>query len=219
MAVASDVISYDRARQALSIGAVDESKRMLLEAAVTAVSQKLDDVCGPIVQRTLTEVIDVPRWEHVTDLRISGGPVSSITSVKSYENGVESTLTAETLTVAGDYLAELQHRVRPDGTSQMLSGQLRRRSSFSDWWWTCGTRVQVVYVAGRYANTAAAAGSRFEQAAMVTLRSLWRTYQSQVATQLDGDYAAPFQAFPSFAVPAAALEMVAADRVHVAGLA
>jgi hypothetical protein len=186
---------------------------------VTAVRQKLDDVCGPIVQRTITEVIDVPRWEHVTDLRISGGPVSSITSVKSYENGVESTLTAETLTVAGDYLAELQHRVRPDGTSQMLSGQLRRRSAFSDWWWTCGTRVQVVYVAGRYATTAAAADSRFEQAAMVTLRSLWRTYQSQVAQQLDGDYAAPFQAFPSFAVPAAALEMVAADRVHVAGLA
>lgn len=215
---ATDVVSYDLARQALSIGPVDTSRKVLLESAIEAVSQRMDELCGPIVQRTVTEIIEVPRWERVTDLRITGGPVTSITSVKSYEDGVETTLTAETLTVAGDYLAELAPRVRPDGTSQMLSGRLLRRSSFSDWWWTCGTRIQVVYTAGRYATTAAVA-DRFTQAALIALRSLWRTYQSQVATASDGDYAAPFQAFPSVAIPAAALELVAADRVHVVGIA
>lgn len=211
---ATDVVSYDLARQALSIGPVDTSKKTLLESAIEAVSQRMDEVCGPIVQRTLTQVIDVPRWEHVTSLRLAVGPVASITSVKSYDLGAETTLTAETLTTAGDYLAELEQRVRPDGTSQMLSGVLRRRSAFSDSSWECGSRVQVVYVAGRHATTSAVA-DRFVQAALISLRSVWRTYQSQVATASDGDYAAPFQAFPNVVVPAAALELVNYDRLNV----
>lgn len=213
----NDVVSYDRARQALSIGPVDTSKKTLLEAAITAISQRMDELCGPIVRRTVTEVVDI---DHpTTEIRLSVGPVSSITTVTVYQSGSGTVLTGETLAASGGYLAELQQRIRPDGTSQMLSGELYRRSSFVNTWWEWPSRVQVVYVAGRYATTADAADSRFEQAALIALRSLWRTYQSQVATAADGDYAAPFQAFPSVAVPAAALELVSADRVFVAGMA
>jgi hypothetical protein len=212
-----DVVSYERARQALSIGPADSSRRDLFEAAITAVSQRMDEVCGPIVQRTITEIVEVDR--PMTTIRLSTGPVSSITSVTAYVTGTGAALTAETLVAAGGYLPEFEDRIRPDGTSQLLSGVIRRRLAYGDSWWDWPSRVQVVYVAGRYANTAAAADSRFEQAALIALRSLWRTYQSQVAAAADGDYAAPFQAFPSVAIPAAALELVAADRVHVVGMA
>lgn len=211
-----DVVSYDRARQSRNIGPVDTSKKPLFESVISAVSQRMDELCGPIVQRTITEIVEVDR--PMTSIRLATGPVSSITSVTVYVTGDDTTLTAETLTTAGGYLPEFENRIRPDGTSQLLSGVLRRRLAFGDSWWDWPSRVRVVYVAGRYANTAAAVDSRFEQAALIAIASMWRTYGQQVDLNA-GEYATPFQSFPSVDIPAAALSLVAADRVHVAGIA
>jgi hypothetical protein len=211
-----DVIAYDRARQALRIGVADASRRDELERAITAVSQHLDEMCGPIVQRTITEVIDTTGCEHRVSL--SAGPVSSITSVTFYDDGVSEVLTAESLATAGGYLAELQQRIRPDGTSQLLSGVLRKRGTFADETWDKG-RVQVVYVAGRYANTAAVQGSRFELAALTTLEAWAPLITGQRVAATEGEYALPFNAYPRDSIPAAALNLVAADRVHIVGIA
>lgn len=213
---ATDVTTYERARLALNIGTADSSRREMLEAAITAVSQRLDELCGPIVQRTIgPEIIDTDGDDVC--IHLSTGPVASITSVTLYEDGVPTVLTAETLTAAGGYLAELQRRIRPDGTTQLLSGVLRKRGTFADETWDRG-RVAVVYVAGRYANTSAVLDSRFEQAALLTLRSLWRAYGQQVEA-LGGEYAVPFQSFPTVTIPPAALELVHADRIHLVGIA
>jgi hypothetical protein len=211
-----DVISEARAKQALSLSPADVRLSDVLATAITAVSQHLDDVCGPIVQRTVTDVLDTPG--DLCHVMLTTGPVSSITSVTFYDSGVSEVLTAETLTAAGGYLAELEDRIRPDGTAQMLTGRLRRRSSFSDWWWKRG-RLQVVYSAGRYATTAAAAGSRFELAAMLTLKSSWRAWEQSAVQIAPGEFVVPAGYFPSFVVPDAALELIARDRVHVVGMA
>lgn len=211
-----DVVSVERAKQALDLGVADVRKSDVLATAITAVSQLIDDVCGPVVQRTITDPIDTPGdLCHVT---LKTAPVASITSVTFYDSGASEVLTAETLSTAGDYLAELEDRVRPDGTTPLLSGRLRRRSGFRDWYWKRG-RVQVVYVAGRYTNTAACAGSRFELAAMLTLRSSWRAWEQSAVQVAPGEFVIPAGYFPSFIMPDAALELIARDRVHVVGMA
>jgi hypothetical protein len=208
---ATDIVAYDRAREALKIGPTDSSARTLLEAAITAVTHRIEDLCGAVVHRTVTEVVDVGWGSSL--LRLNQRPVASITSVKQYRGGALATLTAETLTVAGGYLALPEQRVRTEAAAPLLSGVLQRRMSFSPMRWE-QSRVEVVYTAGRYATTAAAAGSNFEQAALLTLKSLWRTYGPQVDVNA-GEFAVPFQSFPGFAVPKAAVEFLAADMAPV----
>lgn len=211
-----DIISEARARQALSLGAADVRLADVLRVAITAVSQHLDDVCGPIVQRTVTDVLDSP---YGSRLHLTLGPVASVTTVTVYRSGVGETLTAETLTTAGGYLADLHQRIDPDRTTARASRVLRRRTSWTDTTWETDARIQVVYVAGRYANTAAVENSRFELAAMLTLKSSWRAWEQSAVQIAPGEFVVPAGFFPGFTLPDAALELIARDRVDVVGIA
>ena len=213
---ATDIVSVERAKQALDLSPADVRKSDVLATAITAVSQLIDDVAGPIVHRTVTDVLDSPPG---TRLHLTLAPVASITSVKVYDSGTLETLTAETLTTAGGYLADLHNRIDPDRTTARASQVLRRRSSWSDQSWDQGTRIEVVYVAGRYATTAACAGSRFELAAMLALKSSWRAWEQSAVQVAPGEFVVPAGFFPSFTLPDAALELIARDRVHVVGMA
>jgi hypothetical protein len=211
------VITEQLARQAVGLGQSDARMAAVLTVAIEAVSQLLDDICGPIVNRTITEVIDVPhRWPTI---RVAAAPVQSFTTVTLYESGAPTVLTAETLTVAGDFLAELQQRVRPDKTTQLLSGVLRRRAGFGDAHWPAGVRVHAVYVAGRYASAALAGPTNFGKAAVLTLKSSWRAFEQSAVQVSPGEFVLPAGYFPSFALPDAAAELIARDRVHVVGMA
>lgn len=127
-----------------------------LEQAITAVSRRIDEICGPVVQRTITG----ERHDGGTRLVfLRETPITSITTVTEYSSGVATVLTAETETTAGTYRYE-------DSI-----GALYRRSS-----WTHATfasqSVVVTYEAGRYADTASV-DRRFKQAAGSILRRLW----------------------------------------------
>ena len=203
---ATDLLSLDDAKSAVRVGASHTLHADRLEAYVSAVSNAIDELVGPVVQRTITG----ERHEGGTsEIRLRRSPVSSITTVKVWQRGTSTTLTAESLSAAGGYLAE------PDEDDPtLLCGELYRRS---DWWsipWECGT-VEVTYVAGRYANTAAVAGTRFHTAAVLALQNLWQGMADSVAVV--NEYEGPTTAFPSVVLPKASRDLLW-DQIQYRGL-
>jgi hypothetical protein len=178
-----------------------------LEQYVSAVSQRLDELVGPIVQRTITgEQIEV----GCGSVRLRRWPVTSITSVTVWSQGVSEVLTAETLAASGGYRAE-----RWADDQALLSGRLSRRSNWSDSPWSHGSTVVVTYVAGRYATTAAVKGTRYWQAAALTLKSVWRAEES--TTQVIDEYELSATAIPGFMVPNTVKELLA-DQIQYTGV-
>lgn len=173
---------------------------------MSAVSGAIDELVGPVVQRTITGEQHRVVGELV---RLRRTPVASVATVKVWQSGVSTTLTAEALNTAGGYLAA------QDGDDpSLLSGVLVRRSQWSTVCWEQGT-VEVTYVAGRFANTAAAVGSRFHTAAVLTLKNVWQGEADSVAVV--NEYDQPVSAFPASMVPAAARSLLA-DQVRLWGL-
>ena len=174
---------------------------------MTAVSLAIDELVGPVVRRTVTGEQHPGGCDRV---RLRRTPISSVTTVKVWDAGISTTLTGETLSVAGGYLAE------QDGDDPtLLSGTLRRRSSWSSIPWEHGT-VEVTYGAGRYATTAAVRGSRFHTAAVLTLKSVWQGEADTVAVV--NEYEQPVSAFPRVVIPQAAKDLLA-DQIQYRGLA
>jgi hypothetical protein len=212
---ATDLLTIADAKRALRVAQSDPSEDSIITMAVTAVSELIDDLCGPVVQRTITgEVHDAPRGAQ---LRLRLWPVVSVTTVKVWESGIAKTLTAETLATAGTYLAEPCQRVDPDRTSARLSAVLRRRGSWCDEAWEHGSRIEVTYVAGRYANTAAVA-ERFRLAASEALVWTMRTWRQTTFTTPDG-FVLPSGSLPNAEIPDVALGRLARDRVNLVGIA
>lgn len=151
-----DVLSSAEALAAVSLTAESTGR---LTQLTTAVSQQLDELVGPVVQRTVTaELHDGGSPVVWLDLR----PVSSVTSVTEYTSTTSQALAAETNTTKTGYDFLLD-----DG------GCLRRRASNSDVCFPDGRRnISVTYVAGRSANTAAV-DPKFKQAAAMMLRNVW----------------------------------------------
>ena len=199
---ATDVISLDRAKDALGHSAGDPTQDALLAAYITAASREMDRRYGPVIARSVTERLDggVPNartgsWlaGRSSRIRCRYWPLISVTSVTEYTSGTSAVLTAETASASGDYLAELWDDPElPAG----LSGWLVRRRGFQDAWWATGRQnVTVVTSAGRFASTAAAQGSRWERAAEVVLRWWWHAQDLGVAAA--GSFEVPSLAFPT----------------------
>ena len=87
---ATDLLSLDDAKSAVGL-ALATLHADRLEAYVSAVSNAIDELVGPVVQRTITG----ERHEGGTsEIRLRRSPVSSITTVKVWQRGVSTTLTA-----------------------------------------------------------------------------------------------------------------------------
>ncbi len=204
---ATDLLSLEDALAAVRLSASNTIHAARLEGYVTAVSLAIDELVGPVVRRTVTGEQHPGGCGHV---RLRRTPISSVTTVKVWDAGISTTLTGETLSVAGGYLAE------QDGDDPtLLSGTLRRRSSWTSILWEYGT-VEVTYVAGRYASTAAVQGSRFHTAAVLTLKSVWQGETDTVAVV--GEYEQPISAFPRVVIPQAAKDLLS-DQIQYRGLA
>lgn len=207
MSAATDLLSLADAQAAVRLSASNTIHAARLEGYVTAVSLAIDELVGPVVRRTVTGEQHPGGCGHV---RLRRTPISSVTTVKVWDAGISTTLTGETLSVAGGYLAE------QDGDDPtLLSGALLRRSSWSSILWEYGT-VEVTYVAGRYATTSAVRGSRFHTAAVLTLKSMWQGETDTVAVV--GEYEQPISAFPRVVIPQAAKDLLA-DQIQYRGLA
>lgn len=170
-----------------------------LEAAITAVSRRLDEACGAIVTRG--EVTEYHDGGHGT-VRLKH-PASAFTSVTEYQGSSAVTLTRETVGTepADGYYAEPH---APDRT--LFSGRLVRRSGGKDYGFYAGRgNVAVVYTAGRYADTASV-DRRFKEAALIMLRNLVGASEPTTVT-LD-EFDTPGGRYPTFAVPNAVRQLL-----------
>lgn len=203
-----DVIDIDTARAALG---AQGRKDDLLAVYITAVSRLLDDRCGPVVQRTITDEL---HDGGAPLIQLRHGPVTSFSSVVEAQGTTTVTLTRQTFGTAPaeGYIARA-HRT----TSAPFSGTLERVSGGYTCAFCPGTStVKATYTAGRYATTAAV-DNRFVQAALICLRNLWRNEQGQVSPT-PGELELPMANFARFALPNSVKELLH-DEMRLPGLA
>lgn len=187
-----DVLSETEARRAVKVA--DSSYDDRLSSLVTAVSTRFDELCGPIVQRTVT----AERHDGgCTTIFPRMAPVAAWTTVTEYQGTTATTLTAESpgSAPANGYLW------------QSTTGELVRRSSGYPALFA-STFVVLTYTAGRFATTGAVE-SRFKEAVSITLAHIWRTESGSGNQTFGAD--SEFR-FSSFSVPNRAMELVAHDR-------
>lgn len=188
-----DVITLEEARIALDVTQTDEHDDEL-PAYITAVSQRLDALIGPIVQRT------------VTDEKHNGGdgedrliflrhyPIASVASVT--ENGIA--LVADTDFYIDEYYAN--HEWLGNIVERWDSS--KNRSST----WEKGRRnISVSYTAGRAVDTASVP-ELYKTAARLTLANFWRSQQDSSGGM--GEFQVPQSYFPRWAIPQAVRQLL-----------
>lgn len=197
---AYDLLTLAEAKAALNIDPDDDQFDVELAMYVTALSQRIDDLCGPVVKRTVTD----ERHDATTGpVWLNQVPVASVSLVIEYVSGMATTLEAEaSLTEAGDYV------LLDPGT---VNSRLARRSSFYDRWWSTGSTVVVTYVAGRFSSTAAVS-PKFKQAAAKALAWLWRGDQGAGTVTFGGAEGTSLFGL-GFALPNVVKEMLAYETL------
>lgn len=150
----TDIVTLGEAKTELNI--TGTSYDPVLQRWISAISDLVDALCGPVVARTIT---DEQHDGNGTVLFLRRWPVLSVTTVTEYSSGTATALAAESLATAGDYLfnADL--------------GTVTRRSSWSKSTFAA-SGVLVTYEAGRYADTASV-GDRWKTAVLAILRRFW----------------------------------------------
>lgn len=212
MADTLDVISLAEAKAFLNIGSSDTSKDTALAQKITAVSRRLDRLCGPIVQRTVTDEV---HSGGCPSIRVRRWPVASFTTVTEYDATTPTVLTLEDFDTrpTDGYMPE-----RWDSTpTAMFNGVIWRRTSGYGSWFPCGPEaVKVTYVAGRAANTAAV-DALLKEAAGVALKNVWRPTES--AVQSMGEFEVPAQNFPISVATKAVRDCCEDEMIAVPGMA
>lgn len=162
----------------------------------TAVSLRLDELVGPVVQRPVTDELD----GGDLCVYLSTYPVTEIASVTEYDaSGAETVLDLETLSVKPSE----GYRLRQYSANPTLFGnEVRRRGAGS--FATFAQDVVVEYVAGRFADTASV-DERFKAAARLMLKNVWRSEMD--ATQSTGEFDVPQSNFPMYVISKAVKDM------------
>lgn len=209
-----DVVTLDELKPGLNIPVATTTYDTRLAMVITAVSQRLKDLCGPIVNTTFTdEAYDGGSLDiYLRNAGYSQTVTTTISAVKEYDTaGTLTTLTAETASSkpADGYLLSKEPGERH---------RLIRRSSGYDYLFAPGrANVLVTYTSGRAANTAAVP-PKFKQAAIIAINHVHSTIGAQSgaarAGQVDG---LPF-GVPPFAMPKAALDLLRAELVNPLGV-
>lgn len=193
---ATDVLELEEAKA--TVKSVDAA---LLPARITAVSQSMDAMFGPIVQREVTEEVE----PLGSTLYLRRWPVASVDLVTEYDrDGIPTVVTADTLAVRNAVGFRLEpYSGQPDG---LYSGKLLRRSSGSAYRWGAGG-AEVVYTAGRYEDTAAV-DERFKEAARVWLTSVGQGTLVGTMQRTEGGAQVARLPFPTFGLPKFVLEFL-----------
>ncbi len=205
-----DILTLVEAKRALNMNADDLTRIELLSATITAVSQTLDEMCGPIMARTITS----ERHDGGSStIWLRHWPVASVTSITEYNGSTANALTEETIgtSPASGYLLEPY-----TGLAGGYSGRIHRRSGGYDYPFANGSQnVAATYSAGRFTtNNSATNGGvteQFKAAARITLENWWQQFREGIGQV--GEFDVPVSAFPRFAVPNAA-KMLLGGEVH-----
>jgi hypothetical protein len=192
-----DLLALDEAKRPLNIRDSDTLSDIELAEVITAASQFIDDLCGPVIIRpapTLTVLEPCgPLFLPVPP----GSPTFGVTftSVTEYSSGVATVLTAEDIDTAGTY------RYDPH------IGCLRRRSSWSSTSWGL-QEVVVEYTAGRFDDTSAVS-QKFKSACRKVLVHRWQGRGAGSGAAAVGEDGPSFGAIPYS--PAKLVEHLAVD--------
>lgn len=210
MADTLDILAEAEAVQAINrTGAAPAD----LPQMVTAVSRVIDALVGPVVVRTVTAELHAG---GTCAVYLHRRPVTSVTTVREAQApGTIETLAAVAWGAAGSgYFAPASI---DDPT--LKSGVIRRKLNGRDSEFYPGSdAVEVTYVAGRYANTAAV-DERFKECCAAVLRRLWKREAgawSQTPTFLEQADASPSSGFYRAVRPI--VEELLADEVQLASL-
>lgn len=182
----TNIITVAEAKQALQISETSNTDDQLLASLVGSISSRLDQACGPVVQRTITgELHDGGR----TTIWLHHYPVISVTQCREYSGTTYDTLT--------------EHSNGVEGTNEFLldrdSGKLTSYSNGLESYFTYGKKnITVTYEAGRYTDTASV-DPLFKDAAKIFLSHVYRmgyglgtdTYGAYDAGQAPVSYALP----------------------------
>ena len=209
MADTLDVISLAEAKLAVNIASADTTQDTELAAYITAISRRLDSLCGPVVKRLIAEEDHLTYGQSVLETRLR--PIFDVQGVVEYDSaGVHTHLSEETVTTkpADAWLID------PTTTARF---RILRRSQGLPYTYPEGGIVRLEYNAGRYASTATV-DAVFKQAAAIMLANLWRREQGVGSNTFGtaGDMMNPL--VPTFAVPRAVLELLA-EYLRPAGIA
>lgn len=170
-----DILSFDEAAYA-AFGVEVPSNVEGLPRMVTAVSARIDELVGPVVNRTVTEYHD-----GGGAVRPRQTPVSSVTTLKYWDGSTITSYTQDTWGVAGNangFFVEQSGAYPHDAW-------IFRRSGGTSCDFPAGHRaLELVYVAGRAADTASV-DERYKECAAEVLRRLWDRESSAWARGAD----------------------------------
>ena len=186
-------------------GGLGQSRVGIVEAYITAVSLKIDELCGPVVVRNVVETHVLPVDYWVSTIWPYKAPIDKINKVDEYSmGGVHTPLTAETTTSKGN-AAFLFDPVR-----YLI---VRRCDGFPIYFPYSGM-VVVDYDAGRFADTASV-DERFKGAARLILHNLW-LFARGTGNLTFGAPDNP--GLPGYLIPNAAMALLGLD-VRIPGIA
>lgn len=193
---ASDILELSTAQDMLGVdGQVNGT---MLATYVSSASALLDRLCGPVVERAVTDEL---HDGGAGTVRLHYPPVSSVSAVTEYAAGAATVLSEEdpdTLPVHG-YLCDRKF------------GVLWRRRSGADSTFPAGRRnVKVSYTAGRFATTAAV-DAKFRHACFQLLAHMWSGEQAAGSAMFGGEPA--WLPGPGFAVPNRVRELLADELI------
>lgn len=170
----TDLLTIVEARLAVNLPSGDTSHDTDLQLYVTGITGRIDAICGPVVERTVTaEKHNGGRSKILLDVQHA----ASITSVSEFSNTTETQLTEET------------NASKPSSGFLLNTAApydwIIRRSGNADATFPSGrNNVVVTYEAGRYADTASV-DDTFKLAASSVLRRIWKREQSSWAQTPD----------------------------------
>lgn len=208
-----DLVTLAECYPSLNLNTATEKAAADTELAmiITGVSQRLRDMCGPIINTTYTDEV---YSGGAGDLVLRNAPLTktgtiTVTAIKEYDStGTLTTLAVEDF----DTKPADSWIVDPDQRNRVL-----RRSYGGHAWFLSGvSNVLVTYTAGRAANTAAVPAN-FKVAALECIRHIWLELGAQSGAARSASVDGLPLRIASFSIPKAALDLIR-DELTPSGL-
>ena len=191
-----DLLTLTEARDALSQDPLSTGDEEILKGYITAISTRLDEVCGPIVQRTITDELHDGGNSRIW---LKNTPVVSITTITEYSDTTGTVLTEQTPTVHTDY----------NYIKTLSTGLITRTQSGAYTYFEPGVNnIKVTYVAGRYENTNEVA-ALFKIAAGAFLAHVWKMNKG-MGSDIYGSYDAGTPII-TFALPKRVIDLLGTE--------
>lgn len=204
MADTYDILTPAEGKNAINVEVSDIEVDSELAGVITAVSERIVDLCGPVVNKAFTNEAYNGGLEEIVlrNAAIGDKATTTISAAAEYTAaGVATTLTAENYNTkpTNGYLIEPETGI-----------VYRRRNGYGYCFWPGTRNVVFTYTSGRAASTAAVP-AKFKTAGLIMVAHLWRQRGPQAgAYRTDADGGPMFGVAP-FSVPRAVTDLLARE--------